>query len=117
MKTGKRGPRTVRAALNQIEKWLLPSGLPPAERSRLWDVLSALRGPDSSNYSDKAEATVPIRRAAFPKLAQPEKHNRIPASFGSKFSLTKVKLSNNSSIHFRTHIKQAAKALKVEVVE
>lgn len=36
----------------------------------IWNVLSALRGPDTDKDYFKADFTVPIRRAAFPKMAE-----------------------------------------------
>jgi hypothetical protein len=35
----------------------------------LWDVLSALRGPDIGDTGIKEDSTIPIRRAAFPETA------------------------------------------------
>ena len=58
-------PRT-RKMLDQIDTFLARPAT--AEPGELWDVLTALRGPDSDNEMVKEYTTCPIRRAAFPKL-------------------------------------------------
>lgn len=60
----------VRAALDAIEEVLLERD---SDARNLWSVLTALRGPDDDqddgNDRRKINATIPIRRAAFPRVA------------------------------------------------
>lgn len=62
-------PTTLEKVLNVIDEFLErdPYG------EQLWDILTALRGPDADNPdsepSEKASTTAPIRARAFPKAA------------------------------------------------
>src|ERR1039458_1293987 len=56
-------PKTLRAALNQIQDLLDGKSF----SADLWDILVALRGPDSRNRKIKNATTALIRLAAFPK--------------------------------------------------
>ena len=58
-------PTTVRGMLDLIDKFLARCD---GESGNLWDVLSALRGPDDDDEITKKKTTIPIRAAAFPKL-------------------------------------------------
>jgi len=56
----------VREVLDTIDAMLTQGEAQDARD--LWDVLAALRGPDTDNDELKDRTTVPIRRAAFPKM-------------------------------------------------
>lgn len=82
----------VRAALDYLDNIFARGGDDAVE---LWDVLTALRGPDAmSAHEEKALVTIPIRIAALPKTAkiiqESAFHNRFDnlvakrASFGSR---------------------------------
>lgn len=58
----------LRAQLDQIQQWLLD----PDGSEALWDVLTALRGPDTGNLKGKLATTAVIRLVAFPGLANCE---------------------------------------------
>lgn len=58
--------KELREVLDTIDNILAKED---AVSHQLWDVLTALRGPDSANYDDKKNVTIPIRRAAFPITA------------------------------------------------
>lgn len=61
---------TVRKMLDAIDRFLVqPENRRNGASRQLWLILSALRGPDSSNDRIKDQITVPIRRAALPRLA------------------------------------------------
>ena len=111
-------PVTCREMLDVIDEFLSKRD---AEASKLWDVLTALRGPDTSDY-DKTETTVHIRSAAFPKT---EKSSNPPvdmpgytsqlngALFASSpmlYNKTPFSISLTYS-HFMNHIRNAALAL------
>lgn len=57
----------LRKALDAIDRVLVRNDDTAAQ---LWDVLSALRGPDNESYIFKHDHIVPIRRAAFPQTAE-----------------------------------------------
>ena len=103
-------PKT-REMLDWIDDFLVSHSLEAAE---LWDVLTALRGPDSGELGNKLRTTVPIRVAAFPRTAaMPGEFNggaRSRAIFeGSPQDF--VWPDNDSIEHFDYHIRQAAHAL------
>lgn len=85
---------------------------------RLWDVLSATRGPDNSDYySLKRETTAIIRTAAFPRYA-------VKASGMLDFGLVPpdrvLRPSGNlwcasGPNHFTSHIASAASSLNLTV--
>ena len=56
-------PKTLRQALNQIQDMLDGQSY----SAELWDVIVALRGPDSRDRKIKNATTAIIRSAAFPK--------------------------------------------------
>lgn len=107
-------PKTLRAALNQIQDML--DGKPFS--AELWDVLVALRGPDSRNRKVKSATTALIRTAAFPK--QPCLERSVYAVGDSeglaarRRSLFAIKLDTN---HFREHVRDAFAALGLKLEE
>ena len=60
-------PNTMRQMLKLIDQFLANPAL-KSEGRKLWDVMSALRGPD--NGIGKELTTAVIRRAAFPQAAK-----------------------------------------------
>ena len=60
-------PKTTRGMLNLIDKFLARCD---GESGNLWDVLSALRGPDDDDEATKKKTTMLIRAAAFPRLVK-----------------------------------------------
>lgn len=71
----------------------------------LWDILSALRGPDSLGDDDlKVSTTAIIRSAALPKTAKTAHSNCLPISFGlgdsEEFAGVRIRMSFS---HFRHH--------------
>lgn len=60
---------TAREILDQIDEFLTGSAIDGRERDKLWNVLTALRGPDDRNdQQGKDAATSIIRGKAFPKM-------------------------------------------------
>lgn len=116
----------VRAALDYLDGFLAKGGQDAME---LWDVLTALRGPDEvpdlyradSATSPKRTTTIPIRRAALPRTAaatwrvypvDPGVHQR--ASFGAmgaEYPFLGRKHDPYSNNHFANHGARAAQAL------
>lgn len=110
-KAVRKKPLTLDTALKQIEKMLLLKNV----GGPLWDVLSALRGPDVLLGTDdvKTVYTIPVRRAAFPKLIYGG-HN-CAASFNSGYTnlkLTSAGASDTGGRHYGRHIRDAVDALK-----
>ena len=56
---------TFRDVLNHIQSFLESDGILSSEKYKLWDVLSALRGPDSGTDTLKNSTTAVIRRHAL----------------------------------------------------
>ena len=106
-------PTTTRGMLNLIDKFLARCD---GESGNLWDVLSALRGPDDGDEITKKRTTLLIRAAAFPKLKKAlDKRkwisgpsNRYPGMNGDPpYDPT------GDDGHFYTHANGAAKVLNL----
>lgn len=97
---------TLRQVLDVVDSALVKQD---GEARKLWWVLTALRGPDDENkYSLKQSGTVPIRRAAFPKLVKASnngQYNELADFDPHEFILPP------SRGHVEEHIQYAAKAL------
>lgn len=124
-------PKTAADVLDLIDQFLIDhrnnyfigSGYHRAEAAKLWDVLTALRGPDSCREKLKECATIPIRRAAFPKFIEAMRagdcFHDIPARFGYgdydiKFDpFVCVDLDYMDSQHFPDHVRRAGEALGI----
>lgn len=97
---------TAKDILAMIDEWSLNASYP--EKRNLWDILSALRGPDSDNEELKERTTTVIRSKAF-------------SNFGKEcawFAPRGVKIQMNGTEdqkHFIGHIKMAANALGIPV--
>lgn len=68
--------KELRAVLNVIDEALAQQN---DVSKQLWNVLTALRGPDNNDFSFgglKKTGTVPIRRAAFPRTAKAAESQR-----------------------------------------
>ena len=105
-------PKTLRGALNQIQRML------EAEYSGdLWDILVALRGPDSRNRKLKYATTAVIRQAAFPK--RPCETRSIfgqdsKALAARRKAMFKKKADHN---HFREHVRDSFDSLGLKLFE
>lgn len=98
---------SVREMLDAIDTFFVTKN--EQESEELWDVLTALRGPDSKEDRNlKPSTTVHIRIAAFPKFAAGLSNSHM-ADF-----VTTERLHNLdpfSPSHFLQHIHYAIKAL------
>lgn len=109
-------PKTAKQMLRILDTFLAENNHPfrrgaeKSEAAKLWDVLSATRGPDSESSHVKEHNTCPIRRAAFPKTA--ENDGDVPASF-SNFDFYPTAYQDINS-HFNEHVAEAAKVLGLE---
>lgn len=64
-------PKTMKQVLAVIDKFGADTKVKSEEKRKLWDVLSALRGPDSNSESSlKGSLTCVIREHAVPRLAE-----------------------------------------------
>ena len=105
----------VRAALDAVDAVLVEGGI---DAIHLWDILSAQRGPDTDDYGEtiKDTYTVPIRRAAFPRLAKLGEAAPIPARFTTgpdhlmRADYKDAKLNH----HYVCHINFAVSALEAD---
>ena len=100
---------TLREHLDLIDQWLSE----PSEHAvALWNVLTALRGPDSRNDPMKSATTAVIRAAAFPLTAQ--RLHQIPATF--RFGHNAVTIwEEMRHTHFGHHAVRAAELLGLTV--
>lgn len=102
-----RGEIELRAALNKIDRMLCN----PRIGKDLSAILGATRGPDDENDDVKENTTAHIRRAAFP-LAFAQKFVGKTTGWSAMISSTfREEMAWNSSGHFASHIKWAARAL------
>lgn len=129
----------VRKMLDSIEDFLMVGDSDAAD---LAAILTALRGPDDPDISHrKHDATIPIRRAAFPRIARkvderfersefigsriddpdptPRVGQRRFMSFGTSRTPSALRLINPdyrppNSHHFEEHINVAAEALEAK---
>lgn len=112
---------TAREVFDVIDEFLVREALRAVgkgsvEGKRLWDVLSALRGPDGDDTDDlKHRQTEPIRRAAFPKLAALyDKGINIPG--GAMFAGDRfIIIADDKEDHFNWHASSAARALNLNI--
>lgn len=108
-------PTSVRGMLNVIDRFLVKNNEQDwgSKASQLWDVLSALRGPDSRESVVKGARTIPIRRAAFPLVAKKDDDTsdvRISASFAREYTKYEAQHADGS-YHFNNHTDRAARVL------
>lgn len=102
----------AREMLDQLDEFFVSEAISGLSKSQLWDVLSALRGPDmSDSHQRKVDTTIPIRRAAFPKLTDSRHRHSISAAFGYDDSKYNGPTKDSSAPHFEYHVAQAAYAL------
>ena len=106
-------PKTLRGALNQIERML--RGRPYS--GDLWDIMSCVRGPDSRNKRIKHATTTIIRSAAFP--SRPCEERSFYGNDSRERAETRKKLFKNKEDfnHFRQHCKDAFDALDLRLFE
>lgn len=116
---------TAREILDALDKWFTEGWSnkddPQPEREALWDVLTALRGPDDSDVLLKEHTTEIIRSHAFPLIAKrihSETGVWAPAFFAPPSrGLHEIKIRTtsaalpSSSTHFNRHVKDAHAAL------
>lgn len=106
-----RAPKTARQMLDKIDRFLLTAG--SEESSKLWNVMAALRGPDDDTGDSylKGRTTVPIRKAAFPRVnaSGRSRHVTNGATFWGE---TAVDIAADEVGHFFTHVRDAARSLK-----
>lgn len=98
--------------LNKLDEFF--AGAPKTEVQVIWDILSALRGPDSMDIHNKAKSTSVIRRAAFPKTAAIADEKGWYGIGGGAISKKGTLLDYDlyeERRHFKSHIRSAVEAL------
>lgn len=106
---------TAREVLDELNAWFQAGidagetqGAESTETAKLWNILSALRGPDTDSDDDKRNATLAIRKAALPvsiNWSWPIE----PRTEGVVYTHPKMQY------HFRNHAEMAARALGLRV--
>jgi len=106
-------PKTLRGALNQIQRMLTKQPY----SGDLWDILVALRGPDSRNRKLKYATTAVIRQAAFP--ARPCEDRSIFGEDTSQLAARRKEMFKNKSDsnHFREHVRDSFNSLGLSLYE
>jgi hypothetical protein len=94
----------VRSVLKRIDEVLARDD---SDSEALWNILTALRGPDSDEWELKAATTERIRTVALPKTA----YSNFTASTAS-FSKGKIDKSILPDDHFGNHVRMAITALQ-----
>jgi hypothetical protein len=105
-------PKTVMGALKAIDKIVM--GLSNLKRRKLWDVLSALRGPDNAAPGVKTSTTALIRYRAFPEWCS---ESTFPAMASSLDNIVRLKYRRSKlqrCTHFSDHARKAFLALGLE---
>jgi hypothetical protein len=103
------GPAAL-AVLDQVDQFLSRGD---GQAGALAAVLTALRGPDSSNGLAKSRGTNVVRRVAFPKTA------RSRANVGMDFACSGIAVDLDEARrqgerdHFVGHLRSAAEALGI----
>lgn len=93
--------------LEKLDDFFASDDVEVDAKQEVWNVLSALRGPDKREDS-KLYTTVPIRRAAFPRMAATVCY--LPVAFG--FPTTEYLGPKEAPVdHFHYHVYQAAVTL------
>jgi hypothetical protein len=106
-------PKTLRGALQQIERMLDKQPY----SADLWDILSAVRGPDSRKWGIKDATTTIIRSAAFP--SHPCEERSFYGEDSAEKAETRKRLfkKKQDHRHFRTHVFDAFAALQLSLYE
>ena len=106
-------PKTLRGALTQIEKMLTKKSY----SADLWDILSAIRGPDTRNKKFKHATTTIIRSCAFP--SRPCEERSFYGEDSAKRAEIRTRLFKNKEDfnHFRDHCEAAFSALNLSLYE
>lgn len=112
-------PRNAEEMLTAASEFLQDEDVPVAERKKVWDVFSGLRGPDNNDKAAKEAITAPIRYA-FLKLGG---SGRVTKSFARPTVVSARDTDENRQKrdrnlfqrsqpkHFRRHAAKAFKAL------
>lgn len=103
-----REKKELRAVLDKLDRILATEDRLGGLASKLWDVLSAMRGPDNEDASLKDSITIPIRRKAFPRTFKKGGISR--AFFGYRNEVYPFKVGVEFT-HFNEHGRRAARAL------
>jgi len=105
-------PKTLRGALNQIQEMLRAD-----YSGDLWDILVALRGPDSRDRKLKYATTAIIRQAAFPK--RPCETRSVFGTDNKTMAERRRSLFANreDKNHFREHTRDSFEALGLSLFE
>ena len=103
-----KAPDTLKEMLALIEL-----GLDSGYGASLWEVLTALRGPDSGDSTAKLATTAVIRKAAFP--SEPN----VGAVYGEDTEhylayRTRLWADDDCNWHFTSHAQRAFRALGLE---
>ena len=105
-----RKPETLREALDAVSSLLID----PVYGRDLWNVLTALRGPDSRSRRLKYATTCVIRKAAFPD--EPTEGMSVFKTDSETYAARRIEMEllKLDTPHFREHIYDAFDSLGLE---
>lgn len=113
-------PMNAADILDMLDEFFAGGLVSEREQTRLWDVLSALRGPDCDDRELKTETTSLIRGAAFPKAAKmliyrvycrKASDAELDRLCATSAALRQRSYEQHKSSHFTRHIEYAAQQL------
>ena len=104
-------PRTADEVFKILREFMACRGLETIserERERLWDVLSALRGPDNGPAGSKSATTMVIRHAVFGMNSKVERYADVASDDAGRRDF---RITMNMLNHFEEHVRWAFQSL------
>lgn len=108
-------PKTAAQLIDVIDDFLTEAYQDEGEYEfwKAWNLLTALRGPDSGDETVKFNTTAILRGLIFPKLTKKMMGSVLaPLVVREKSSLSEVRFSGDEEPHFRMHIRYAMECLR-----
>jgi len=100
---------TAREILAAIDEWAISNC--EGEPQHLWNILSALRGPDNESFEDKRTKTAPIRSVVLPNLADKASARVDYVNQNTYKTLGELSKLHDTQFHFNNHIRYAAQSI------
>lgn len=115
-------PKTAQSLLNQLDQFFASEDITDKEKQKLWDVLSALRGPDAETEGMKHATTSIIRSHALPEACRPGQYleDALDVNYDNPehLKLRQSHMYNTGQFnHFRHHALRAFNALGLTYAE
>jgi hypothetical protein len=105
-------PQTMHEALFVIQKFFEDKNIDFYEKKKLWDVLTALRGPDDGNDYSKNATTGVVRYYALGPILNEDPIGAVVNKDRASFVIDRSSFSGTS--HFSDHIRKAFSVLELD---